>query len=106
MFKRRDRTILESLKEVEKKGFWERISQEEKEDVNLVVKWHRQRQEKKYFLPINDLFKRIWMRAKSNEIITMLSHPTLGTFTAEHDRIEVSVQIRKQFSAQRIERYA
>lgn len=106
MFKRRDRTILESLKEMEKKGFFERISQQEKEDVDLIIKWHRQRQEKRYFLPVNDLLKRIWMRAKSNEIITLISHPIFGTFTAERDKIEVSVQRRKQFSVQRIGRDA
>jgi hypothetical protein len=48
----------------------------------------------------------MWIRAKSNEIITLLSHPIFGPFTAERDNIEVSVQRRKQFSAQRTERYA
>ena len=76
---------------MEKKGFLERISKQEKEDIDFVVQWFKQRQEKKYFLPTNDLLRRIWMKANPDEIITKMTHPKLGTFTAECQKIEVSV---------------
>lgn len=76
LFKRDDWPIFPSLKEVEKKGFRDRISQEEEK------------------------------RTKSNEIITTLSYPTIKIFTAIHEKIEASVQARLWFSPQRIERYA
>lgn len=86
-----ERTIFESLKEMEKREFLERINKQEKEDIDLVMQWSKQRQEKKYFLPTNDLLKSIWMKAKSDEIISKITHPILGTFTAESQRIEVSM---------------
>lgn len=81
--------MIDLVKDAKARTFWNKMTVEEQQDANLIVKWHSQGFHKN-FIPTRDILKRIWEKSKPMDVVTILKHPKFGSFSGKHEEIEVS----------------